>query len=50
MEIKEHKEKLEQKNALLQREVDRYNERQKHLDKIELLERKRPWMVSEIVM
>ena len=41
----ENKERLEQKNSLLQREVERYKERQKHLVKIKLLERKRPWAV-----
>ena len=45
-EKSEHKEKLEQKNALLEREVQRFHERQKHLDKINLLEKKKPWAVS----
>lgn len=45
----ENKERLEQKNALLQREVERYKERQKHLNKIILLERKRPWAEYDIV-
>ncbi|XP_065060120.1 structural maintenance of chromosomes protein 5-like [Rhopilema esculentum] len=46
-EKSEHKEKLEQKNALLEREVQRFNERQKHLDKINLLEKKKPWAQYE---
>jgi hypothetical protein len=45
-EKKEHLEKLEQQNSRLEHEVKRFQEREKHLEKIRVLEKKKPWAVS----
>lgn len=45
-EKQEHLEKLEQQNSRLEHEVKRYQEREKHLEKIRVLEKKKPWAVS----
>ena len=45
-EKKEYLEKLQQQNSRLEHEVKRYQEREKHLEKIRVLEKKRPWAVS----
>ncbi|KAJ7335530.1 hypothetical protein JRQ81_013471 [Phrynocephalus forsythii] len=38
-------EKMKQKNERYKQDVERYYERKRHLDKIAVLERKRPWLV-----
>lgn len=45
---KEHLEKLQQQNSRLEHEVKRYQERERHLEKIKMLEKKKPWAVSVI--
>ncbi|XP_063769963.1 structural maintenance of chromosomes protein 5 [Pseudophryne corroboree] len=40
-------EKLKQRNERYKQDVERYYERKRHLDKIEMLERKRPWVEYE---
>ena len=45
-EKKEHLEKLQQQNSRLEHEVKRFQEREKHLEKIRVLEKKKPWAVS----
>ncbi|KAM3937661.1 structural maintenance of chromosomes protein 5 isoform 2-T2 [Leptodactylus fuscus] len=42
-------EKLKQSNERYKQDVERYYERKRHLDKIEMLERKRPWVEYETV-
>ncbi|XP_040273020.1 structural maintenance of chromosomes protein 5 isoform X1 [Bufo bufo] len=42
-------EKLKQRNERYKQDVERYYERKRHLDKIEMLERKRPWVEYENV-
>jgi len=42
-----HKEHIETNNQRLERDVNRYKEREKHQEKIELLQKKRPWAVSK---
>ena len=46
-EKKEHLEKLQQQNSRLEHEVKRFQEREKHLEKIRVLEKKKPWAVYE---
>merc|ERR1711962_200538 len=38
------KDRIEQRNKLLERDVQRHKEREKHTEKIEVLEKKRPWV------
>jgi benzoyl-CoA reductase/2-hydroxyglutaryl-CoA dehydratase subunit BcrC/BadD/HgdB len=45
-EKKEHLEKLEQQNSRLEHAVKQYQEREKHLAQIRVLEKKKPWAVS----
>uniref|UniRef100_A0A8C5WDB0 Structural maintenance of chromosomes protein 5 n=1 Tax=Leptobrachium leishanense TaxID=445787 RepID=A0A8C5WDB0_9ANUR len=45
----EYLEKLKQRNERYKQDVERYYERKRHLDKIEMLERKRPWVEYENV-
>lgn len=40
-------EKMKQRNERSEQDVQRYYERQRHLDKIKMLERKRPWVEYE---
>ncbi|XP_075067074.1 structural maintenance of chromosomes protein 5 isoform X2 [Mixophyes fleayi] len=40
-------EKLQQRNERYKQDVERFYERKRHLDKIEMLERKRPWVEYE---
>uniref|UniRef100_UPI00398F87BA structural maintenance of chromosomes protein 5 isoform X1 n=2 Tax=Pristiophorus japonicus TaxID=55135 RepID=UPI00398F87BA len=40
-------EKMKQRNERNEQDVQRYYERQRHLDKIKMLERKRPWVEYE---
>ncbi|XP_059830738.1 structural maintenance of chromosomes protein 5 [Hypanus sabinus] len=40
-------EKMKQRNERSEQDVQRYYERQRHLDKIKILERKRPWVEYE---
>uniref|UniRef100_A0A6J0U4Y2 Structural maintenance of chromosomes protein 5 n=1 Tax=Pogona vitticeps TaxID=103695 RepID=A0A6J0U4Y2_9SAUR len=42
-------EKMKQKNERYKQDVERYYERKRHLDKIAVLERKRPWVVYDDV-
>ncbi|XP_066460282.1 structural maintenance of chromosomes protein 5 isoform X2 [Eleutherodactylus coqui] len=42
-------EKLKQRNERYKQDVERYYERKRHLDKIEMLEKKRPWVEYENV-
>ncbi|XP_053558489.1 structural maintenance of chromosomes protein 5 [Bombina bombina] len=42
-------EKQKQRNERYKQDVERYYERKRHLDKIEMLERKRPWVEYETV-
>ncbi|XP_054843000.1 structural maintenance of chromosomes protein 5 isoform X2 [Eublepharis macularius] len=42
-------EKLKQKNERYKQDVERYHEYKRHLDLIEMLKRKRPWVVYENV-
>ncbi|XP_075684088.1 structural maintenance of chromosomes protein 5 isoform X2 [Rhinoderma darwinii] len=42
-------EKLKQRNERNRQDVERYYERKRHIDKIEMLERKRPWVEYENV-
>lgn len=44
---KEHLEKLEQQNERLEQDVKRYQERERHLQKVQILEKKRPWAEYE---
>ncbi|CAB4007950.1 structural maintenance of chromosomes 5-like, partial [Paramuricea clavata] len=46
-EKQEHLEKLEQQNSRLEHEVKRFQEREKHLEKIRVLEKKKPWAEYE---
>ncbi|XP_028416800.1 structural maintenance of chromosomes protein 5-like [Dendronephthya gigantea] len=46
-EKKEYLEKLQQQNSRLEHEVKRYQEREKHLEKIRVLEKKKPWAEYE---
>ena len=46
-EKEEARSKLEERNSLLEREVQRYNEREKHMEKIDMLEKKKPWAEYE---
>ncbi|KAM4708555.1 structural maintenance of chromosomes protein 5 [Discoglossus pictus] len=41
--------KLKQRNERYKQDVERYYERKRHLDKIQMLERKRPWVEYENV-
>ncbi|XP_069778614.1 structural maintenance of chromosomes protein 5 isoform X2 [Narcine bancroftii] len=41
-------EKMKQRNERSEQDVQRYYERQRHLDKIKVLERKRPWVEYEV--
>ncbi|XP_048448222.1 structural maintenance of chromosomes protein 5 [Rhincodon typus] len=41
-------EKMKQRNERNEQDVQRYYERQRHLDKIKMLERKRPWVEYEV--
>ncbi|XP_048383273.1 structural maintenance of chromosomes protein 5 isoform X2 [Stegostoma tigrinum] len=41
-------EKMKQRNERHEQDVQRYYERQRHLDKIKMLERKRPWVEYEV--
>ncbi|KAM4810434.1 structural maintenance of chromosomes protein 5 [Rhinophrynus dorsalis] len=45
----EYLEKMKQRNERYKQDVERYYERKRHLDKIEMLERKRPWVEYENV-
>lgn len=38
---------MESKNQALERDVQRHKEREMHQEKIEMLEKKRPWVVCE---
>uniref|UniRef100_A0A670ZYQ5 Structural maintenance of chromosomes protein 5 n=1 Tax=Pseudonaja textilis TaxID=8673 RepID=A0A670ZYQ5_PSETE len=40
-------EKMKQKNERYKQDVERYHERQHHLDSIAVLEKKRPWVIYE---
>ncbi|KAL7975754.1 hypothetical protein Chor_001244 [Crotalus horridus] len=40
-------EKMKQKNERYKQDVERYHERQHHLDSIAMLEKKRPWLIYE---
>uniref|UniRef100_A0A8C6YF94 Structural maintenance of chromosomes protein 5 n=1 Tax=Naja naja TaxID=35670 RepID=A0A8C6YF94_NAJNA len=40
-------EKMKQKNERYKQDVERYHERQHHLDSIAMLEKKRPWVIYE---
>ncbi|XP_069817962.1 structural maintenance of chromosomes protein 5 [Dendropsophus ebraccatus] len=42
-------EKLKQRNERYKQDVERYYEKKRHLDKIEMLQRKRPWVEYENV-
>lgn len=42
-------EKLKQRNERCKQDVERYFERERHLDRIKMLERKRPWIEYETV-
>ncbi|RMX36642.1 hypothetical protein pdam_00014991 [Pocillopora damicornis] len=44
---KEHLEKLEQQNERLEHEVKRHQERERHLQKVQILEKKRPWAMEK---
>ncbi|XP_015772407.1 PREDICTED: structural maintenance of chromosomes protein 5-like [Acropora digitifera] len=44
---REHLEKLEQQNERLEQDVKRYQERERHLKKVQILEKKRPWAEYE---
>ncbi|PFX34941.1 Structural maintenance of chromosomes protein 5 [Stylophora pistillata] len=44
---KEHLEKLRQQNELLEHEVKRHQERERHLQKVQILEKKKPWAEYE---
>ncbi|XP_020612107.1 structural maintenance of chromosomes protein 5-like [Orbicella faveolata] len=44
---KEHLEKLEQQNERLEHEVKRHQERERHLQKVQILEKKKPWAEYE---
>ncbi|KAL9986165.1 hypothetical protein ACROYT_G000260 [Oculina patagonica] len=44
---KEHLEKLVQQNERLEHEVKRHQERERHLQKVQILEKKRPWAEYE---
>ncbi|XP_068741134.1 structural maintenance of chromosomes protein 5-like [Montipora capricornis] len=44
---KEHLEKLEQQNERLEQDVKRHQERERHLKKVQILEKKRPWAEYE---
>ncbi|MEE6459331.1 hypothetical protein FKM82_000599 [Ascaphus truei] len=48
-EKSEFLEKMKQRNEHNRKDVERYYERKRHLDKIEMLERKRPWVEYENV-
>lgn len=39
-------EKLKQRNERYKQDVERYYEKKRHLDRIEMLEKKRPWVVG----
>ena len=43
----EHLSKLLQQNNRVERDVQRFQERQKTLEKIEIMERKKVWVVSQ---
>ena len=43
---KAHKELIESNNQRLERDVMRYKEREKHQERIQILQKKRPWAVS----
>lgn len=43
--IKERLENLRQRNARLEQDVKNFEEREKHLDNIRILQMKRPWLV-----
>jgi len=44
---REHLEKLEQQNERLEQDVKRHQERERHLKKVQILEKKRPWAEYE---
>lgn len=44
---KEHLEKLQQQNERLEQDVKRHQEREQHLQKVQILEKKRPWAEYE---
>ncbi|XP_046855168.1 structural maintenance of chromosomes protein 5-like [Xenia sp. Carnegie-2017] len=46
-EKKEHLENLQQQNSRLEHEVKRYKEREKHLEKVRQLQKKKPWAEYE---
>lgn len=41
-------EKAKQRNERNKVDLDRYYEKRRHLDKIELLDKKKPWVVSNL--
>ena len=43
--VKERLEQEKQRNARLEQDVKNYEDRQRHLEKIEILQKKRPWLV-----
>ena len=42
----DHLDKLKEQNQQLEHEVRRFQERERHLEKVQILEKKRPWAVS----
>ncbi|XP_063151213.1 structural maintenance of chromosomes protein 5 isoform X2 [Candoia aspera] len=48
MEKNSNLEKMKQKNERYKQDVERYHERQRHLDSIAILEKKRPWVIAAI--
>ena len=42
-----HLERLQEQNEQLEHEVHRYQERERYLEKVQILEKKRPWAVSD---
>eukprot|EP00058_Branchiostoma_floridae_P024315 XP_002609805.1 hypothetical protein BRAFLDRAFT_219461 [Branchiostoma floridae] len=48
-EHRTHLERLKERNARLELDVKRYRERERHLAKIQILEKKKPWVVSILI-
>lgn len=47
--LQERLEQERQKNARLEQDVKNYEERERHLSKIKILQMKRPWVVGFII-
>ena len=45
-QLRDHLEQEKAKNARLEGEVETFQQRQKHLDRIHMLRMKKPWLVS----